>query len=98
MAGKHRLEYIEAKVLFFRLDDPIEVHLRSIEVYPIRASWVKVTSEIHVPLSGNPVVSEAPNRCRGIHIEQDVVVPRLPVGVYKDGGIRKVVIVVDDIS
>jgi hypothetical protein len=66
-------------------------------VYPVGAAREPITSEIHIPFSGYPVMVESREHLIGVEIEDGIVVPAELMRVHEDGDITKLVIVIDDV-
>jgi nitrate reductase NapAB chaperone NapD len=64
-------------------------------MYPIRATRLMVTTDVHVSQASNSVVVEALDHLRRVEAEELVIVPGAAVRVHEEDDIGKLVVVVN---
>src|SRR5271163_2490897 len=86
-----------SEVAFLILLDQIPLRFGPIEMKPVRAARVVVASRVEVAFSSHVGVIESVNSHSGIEIVQNIVVPCALVWMEEQDGVRKLVVVVNDV-
>src|SRR2546421_7011459 len=89
--------YFGSEVAFFILLDQIPLRFGAIEMKPVWAARVVMASRVEVAFSSHMGVIESANSHCGIEIVQNVVMPCALVWMEEQYGVRKLVVVVNDV-